>query len=222
MPNHHHQFAVIGLGQFGRTLCRSLLDLGHEVMAIDPREEAVREVHDEGIATHAVQADPENLAALRELDIATFDAVVVSRGTDFEASVLTVLALMELGVPKIIAKAANDRHAQVLEQLGGGRVRVVNPEHDMGLRLANQLTGNDIMEAVWIDPHHGFAEVALPAGFAGQSIAQTQLRTRHGVQLIGVRRRGELHFAPEASFVFEPGDRLVLLGRNEKLESFCS
>jgi trk system potassium uptake protein TrkA len=218
---HRRQFAVIGLGPFGRTLCRALLALGHEVLAIDPREDVVGAVHDEGIATHVVQADPENVLALRELDIAAFDTVVVARGTDFEASVLTVIALMELGVKQILAKAANDRHAQVLTALGGDRVRVVYPEQDMGLRVANQLTGNDIMEAVWVDPHYGFSEKPLPSGWAGRTLAETQLRTRHGLLLIAVRRAGTLMFAPEPGLSFAAGDRLVLLGPNEKLESFA-
>jgi trk system potassium uptake protein TrkA len=217
---HRQQFAVIGLGPFARTLCQSLLSLGHEVLAVDPRAEVVQEFHDAGLATHAIQADPESPIALRELDLLSFDAVIVARGTDFEASLLTVTGLLDLGVKQVIAKAASDRHAQVLERVGGDRVRVVNPEHEMGLRLANQLVGQDIMEAVWVDPHVGFAEKPLPEAWVGLSLADTRLRTRTGLLLIAVRRAGRYLFAPDGALVFEAGDRLVLLGPNDASERF--
>lgn len=217
MANARIQVAVIGLGPFGRTVCRALMDVGHEVLAIDPRAEAVREVNDAGLATVAAQADPESLVALEELDVPGMDVAVVGRGTDFEASLLTVMNLLELGVPQIVAKAVNDRHAQVLARVGGERVRVIYPERDMGLRLVYQLSGQDIMEAVWTDPQHSFAEWPLPAGLAGRTLAETQVRRQLGVLVVAVRRGGRLLVAPEPDLVLEADDQLVVLGRNERL-----
>lgn len=39
-------------------------------------------------------------------------------GTDIEASVLTVLALAEAGVPDVWAKAITRKHGMVLERVG--------------------------------------------------------------------------------------------------------
>lgn len=220
MGSQAMQFAVIGLGPFGVALCQALHGMGHEVMAIDPRADVVQEVGEAQVATFVAQADPERVGALKELDIANVDAVIVARGTDFEASVLIVMNLLDLGVKRVVAKAVNDRHAQVLERIGGDRLRVINPEHDMGYRLAYQLTGQDITEAVWIDPDHSFAEKSLPAALAGTTPEQAQLRSRLGVVLIAVRRGDRLLIAPEPDFRLEAGDRVVLLGRNERLAVF--
>lgn len=214
------QAVVIGLGPFGLTLCRALHEMGHEVMAIDPRADVVQGANDAHIATYVAEADPESLPALRELSVASTDVVVVARGTDFEASMLIVMNLLELGVGKIVVKAVNERHAEVLERVGGERVRVINPERDMGLRLANQLTGQDIMEAVWVDPDHSFAEKPLPPGLAGQTLAGAQFRQRYGVSVVAIRRGERLLIAPEPERHFEAADRVVLLGRNDRLADF--
>jgi trk system potassium uptake protein TrkA len=214
------QFAVIGLGTFGLSVCRALHDLGHEVLAVDDRAEVVREVAALHVATHVVQADGENMQALRELDIRGFDAVVVARGTDLEAAVLTTLNLVELGVSQVIAKAVNERHARVLERVGGERTRVVVPEADMGLRLAYQLSGHDLVEAVWVDPNFAFAERPLPAGLVGKTLAEAAVQAMHGVVPVGLRRGGQLVIAPELDFKLAAGDRLVLLGRTERVQAF--
>lgn len=221
MPHERLQIAIIGMGPFSRTVSEALHGMGHEVLAIDRDEAVVQEVHEAGIASEVVQANPEHLSALRELDLAAFDAVIVGRGTDLELSLLTVLNLLDLGVRQIYAKAIHARHAQLLERVGGDRLRVVYPERDMGLRLALQLTGQDIVEAVWADPEHAFAERPLLARLAGKSIAEAQLRANAGLVLVAIRRGERLLIAPPADTRFEPGDRLVLLGRNERLEHFA-
>lgn len=220
MASQRQQFAVIGLGTFGLSTAKALHDLGHEVLAIDPRAEVVRMAHDLELAAHVVQADGENIVALRELDIAAFDAVVVARGSDLEAAVLTVLNLVELGVPQVVAKAVNDRHARVLERVGGDRTRVVVPEADMGIRLAYQLTGHDLVEAVWVDPDYSFAERPLPAGLVGKTLGEAGIQERYGLLVTAVRRGGRWLIAPTPELALAAGDRLVLLGRNDSLEAF--
>lgn len=213
------QFAVIGLGLFGSAVCRTLHQLGHEVLAIDLDERLVRDAHKEGFVTHVVQADALSSAALAELDLGSFDAVVVAIGAHLEASLLTVLNLLDLGVSQIIAKAIHDRHAQILERIGQGQVRVVMPEAEMGARVAQQLLGHEILETVVLDPDHSFAEVPVADNLIGHSLADAQMRQRHGVLVIAIRRAPDLLIAPQGSTRLQAGDHLVLLGPNQALSA---
>lgn len=133
------QYAVIGLGIFGSAVCEALHGLGHEVLAIDDDERLVRAAHEGGLATHAVVANALNVHALRELNIHQFDVVVVAIGTELDASILVVLNLLDLGVRRVVAKATTAMHARVLARVGGDAVQVVNPEQEMGRRIAHQL-----------------------------------------------------------------------------------
>lgn len=116
--------AVIGLGRFGSAVADSLTSMGHEVLGIDNNSANVQQWVDR--LTHVVQADSTDVRALRQLGVDQFRHVVVSIGTDLEASVLTVLALQELGVPDIWAKALSKRHGLILERTGAHHV--VYPE----------------------------------------------------------------------------------------------
>ena len=99
---------VVGLGRFGGAVAQSLTRLGHEVLAIEEDLALVQSWSDR--LTHVVQADSSNIEALRQLGVADFQHAVVGIGSDIEASVLTVLALTELGVPDIWAKAVTTNH----------------------------------------------------------------------------------------------------------------
>lgn len=121
-------FLVIGLGRFGTSLACELCALGHEVMAVDLREERVQEVA--GSVTHAAAGDARDPEVLRALGARNFDCAVVSAGDDVGTSALIVLNLKELGVPQGVGKARSAVHHRVLEKIGADRV--VFPEQEMG------------------------------------------------------------------------------------------
>ena len=214
MPKRQ-QFAVIGLGLFGTAVCRTLHELGHEVLAIDADEQIVRVMHEDGLATHVVQADALSPVALRELDMPGFDAVIVAIGTNIEASMLTVLNLLDLGVKKVVAKAVHSRHAQILERIGQNQVRVVMPEAEMGARIAQLLLGHEILESVVLDPLHSFAEMPVPGELVGRTLAEAGLLQRLGLLVIAIRHGSELKISPGGSTRLQAGDQLVLLGPNK-------
>ncbi len=131
---------VIGLGRFGASVAHSLTRLGHEVLGIDKNPAPVQEWADR--LTHVVEADATNPDALRRLGVHEFEHAVVGVGTDVEASVLTVLALSELGIRDIWAKAISEQHGRILEKTGAHHV--VYPEATMGQRVAHLVTGKMI------------------------------------------------------------------------------
>lgn len=213
------QFVVIGLGRFGRSVCRTLYLQGHEVLAIDVSAEEVRRAAAEEIATHVVQADSTDPRALEELGVKDFDAVVVAIGTDLEASILIVLNLIELGVSRIVAKASYDRYGKVLERLGGARVQVVYPETQMGEQIANALTGVTILESIRLNPNTSIVEQPAPHEFVGKTLEELDLSGRYGVVLVAIKRDNEVKLAHLNTERVQAGDVLALVGSNERLQA---
>lgn len=113
-PQNERQFAVIGLGRFGRNIAKALYDMGYDVLAIDKDMERVQEFSNE--VTHVVQADSTDEDALRSLGILNFDVVIVAIGKDTEANIMTTLQLKEIGVPYIVAIARTVLQIKVLEK----------------------------------------------------------------------------------------------------------
>jgi trk system potassium uptake protein TrkA len=208
---------VIGLGRFGGAVALSLTRLGHEVLGIDENAEIVQQWADRLV--HVVQADSTNGLVLRQLGVAQFDRAVVGIGSDVEASVLTVLALVELGARDIWAKATTDKHGRILERTGAHHV--VYPEAAMGERVAHLVTGK-MIDFIAFDDGYAIAKTAAPRESWGVTLAESALRSKYGVTVIGVKRgRADFTYA-KADTVVEEGDILVISGTTERVEKFAA
>lgn len=208
---------VIGLGRFGSAVAESLVNLGQEVLAVDENRELVERYSDE--LTHVVQADTTDDEALRQIGVTNFDRAVVAIGTDIEASVLTVLALAEAGVPDIWAKAITRKHGQILERVGAHHV--VYPEHSMGERVAHMLTGG-MMDYIEFDDAFSIARCTAPQETWGRTLEESAPRTRHGVTIVGVKRHGEDFTYARPATLVNRQDQLIVSGPTEKVERFCT
>ncbi|WP_245644410.1 potassium channel family protein [Nocardioides jensenii] len=208
---------VIGLGRFGTAVATSLVRMGREVLAVDERDDLVQRWSDE--LTHVVQADSTDEQALRQLGVSEFDRAVVAIGTDIEASVLTVLALAEAGVPDIWAKAITSKHGKILQRVGAHHV--VYPEFSMGERVAHMLTGG-MMDYIEFDDDFSIARAPAPQETWDKTLAESSPRTHHGVTIVGVKRLGEdfTYARPETSVARH--DQLIVSGPTAKVERFCS
>lgn len=213
------QFAVIGLGRFGSAVCRTLLGHGHEVLGIDASEDEVRSAHAEGIATHVMQADTTDRRVVEELGISGVDGVVLAIGTNLEASVLTVLNLIELGITRIVAKAAYENFGKVLQRVGGEGLQVVYPEAMMGERVANALSGTAILETIDLDPDYSITEVPAPPELFGKTLAEADVRGRYGVTVIALKGRQGVNIAPMRDDRIQPGDVLAVIGHRDSLRA---
>lgn len=217
MARRHLQFAVLGLGRFGRSVCRTLYLQGHEVVGLDPTQANIDDAHDEEVATHLVQCDTTSLRALREAGVQDVDAAVVAYGPDLEASIMTVMNVVELGVPRIVARAHSERHAELLRRVGGPNVKVIIPEQLMGERVANALTGMDILESIALDPRTSIVEIPAGPGLIGKTLREADLRNRFGVIVLANKSGEHLNVAPDGDMRFKAGDIITLLGPNERL-----
>lgn len=212
---HIDGVAVIGMGRFGTAVASELLRMGREFIAIDENMEIVQRLSEE--FTHIVQADSTSVSTLQRLGVHELGAAVVAIGSDLEASVLTVLALAELGVPVIWAKAVNDRHMRILQRTGAHHV--VMPEADRGRRVAH-LVSSRMMDFIELDDDYAFAKTTPPSLLVGAPLSETHIREKFGVTVVGIKRPGEAFtYATEAT-VIQREDILIISGRTEKVERF--
>lgn len=206
--------AVIGLGRFGSSLALELMANGTEVLGIDGSEETVQGMN--GRLTHVVQADCTKGEVLRQLSVPEFDRVVVAIGSDIRSSILCTSLLLEFGIAQLWAKAVDEAHGRILEQLGVQQV--VYPEGDMGRRVAHLVRGamQDYLEI-----GEGFALVKTsPAErFVGRSLGELGLRAKHGVTVVAVKRDGRWENTT-ADTVLRDGDVVIVTGPTAKAEAF--
>lgn len=208
---------VIGLGRFGGAVAESLIRMGHEVLGVDDNPELVQEWADQ--LTHVVEADSTNSEALRRLGVQDFQHAVVAIGTDIEASVLTTLALSELGLGDIWAKAISTKHGRILERTGAHHV--VYPEVAMGQRVAHLVTSR-MLDFIEFDDGFAIVKMRAPPQAVGMTLAQSGLRGRHGVTIVGVKRPHEDFTYAQPDTRLEAGDLLIVAGQTALVEAFAA
>jgi len=211
-------FVVIGLGRFGGSVCRELVRLGADVMAIDSSSDRVEEFSK--IATHAVIADSTDEEALKSLGIQNFEHVIVAIGDDIQASILTTLIIKELGVPQVTVKAQNDYHAKVLQKIGADLI--VHPERDMGIRIANNIMSSNVLDYLELSDEHSIMEIKSNHRIAGYSIKDLDIRANYGINIIGIKRGEQIIISPSADEKILLGDILLVIGAVVDINRFVN
>jgi trk system potassium uptake protein TrkA len=210
-------YAIIGLGRFGGSICRTLVESGQEVLAIDSNEERVNEYMN--IATHAVVGNAQDESTLRSLGIRNFDHVIVAIGEDIQASILVTLMVKEMGVPNVLAKAQNEYHAKVLERVGADRV--VHPERDMGVRIAHNLVSRNILDFIELSDEFSLAEIKVSnPKFFNKSLIEVNFRQRFGLTVVAIRRAdGQVVVSPPANEIVCENDNLLVIGSTVNVDN---
>lgn len=200
-------FAVIGCGRFGSSLARTLYGLGYEVMALDSDEEIIQGLSDE--VTHAVVVDVMDEIALEELGLSNFDVVIVSIGSDIQASIMATVISKELGVKRVIAKAASEFQGKVLSKVGADKV--IFPERDMGVRVAHNLVSSNILEFIELSPDYGIIEITALPSWVGKSLADLELPSKHGINIIAIKCGDKINITPDSSFIIQENHAFVVI-----------
>lgn len=207
---------VIGLGRFGLTLARKLTALDVPVLAVDSNLAAVQ--HASFTVPNAVQANTTDVDALRQIGAGDFARAVVAIGSDIEASILTVSLLADLGVENIWAKAGTTQHARILDRVGA--THVVKPEHDMGDRVAHQIS-HRLLDYLEVDPKWVLARVKPPKDLVGIPLGGTKVRSQRGVTVVAVKHEGASNYSHcEASTVLSEGDDIMIMGTPQDVDRF--
>jgi trk system potassium uptake protein len=210
------QFAVIGLGRFGRAVCGTLHALGYEVMGTDKDPKRVDDVLNDRLVSHALQLDSTESSALKEAGIFEFDTVIVAIGNFLQESIITTLNVKEAGVANVVAKASSDIHGKLLEKVGADRV--IYPEHEAGCTLARSLTKPAILDRLDLDDNCSIVEIVIPQQFDGKTIGELQLRNHYGLNAIAIGSNGKFDINPTPERRLHKDEVMVAVGMNEDIE----
>ncbi len=219
-------YAVIGLGTFGREVCRTLMEKGAKVIAIDNQPKNIEQIKDD--VTQAVLVDSTDQEALSQAPLDGVDVAIVAIGDNIEASILTTAILRRINVGHIVARAVSEVHAEVLKQVGASEV--VNIEIDQGRRIALRLISPHVLDSIPLSEEVSIAEVYAPKSMIGKSLQELDLRGRFNVNVISIKREHmevdnignpeptEALLFPSADDRLSEGDVLLVVGTNHDIE----
>lgn len=205
-------YGIVGLGRFGAALANELAAAGADLLVIDHDEEkvrALRELTDNAIVAHSL--DKKTLA---ETGIQNCDVAVVCIGEHIEPSILTTLNLVDLGVKKVIAKATSAEHGEILRRLGA---EVVYPERDMAIRLAKRLESTRVLDFIQLSEKINITKFALPDKMVGTTVAQAELRSRFGLNIIAIVNGKDVIESVHPDYVFRSGDCMFVSGSEDNV-----
>ena len=205
---------LIGMGRFGKHIAMNLNQLGHQVMVVDKVEERIEDFLP--YVTSAQIGDSTNVGFLESLGIANFDVCIVAIGNNFQSSLETTSLLKELGAKLVVSRAARDVQAKFL--LRNGADEVVYPEKQLAKWTAIRYSADHILDYIELDGEHAMFEVQIPESWIGRTIGQIDIRKKYSINIIGVRKNGELDMSLTSETVLENGSTMLVLGRYKELQ----
>ena len=208
-------FCIIGLGRFGRALAETLAAAKKEVLVIDSDEKNIESIADS--VDSAILGDCTEEAVLRAAGVADYDCVALCISENANDSVMATIVLKELGVKYLIARAADERHARVLEKLGADRV--VLPESDIGRRVGLALSHEGVQQYMEFSEDTAIVEMEVPARWVGKTLLELDVRKKMNINVITVRKKNVhkkgISVAPNSKF--GAGDTVTVIGQKEDI-----
>ena len=214
------RIGIIGAGRFGMALAESLANAGTEVLLIDRNRPAMQNASE--FAT-ALQGDATQPHVLEEAGFGECDVVIVAIGSNIEASMMATANCKEIGVPNVVAKATSELHGKILRRIGADSV--VYPDRDSAHRLARAIANHEVVDFLEVSEGYSIAEIEVPDGVRGKTLAEADLRNKTGVTVLCIRRpdpdpkKPRKIVIPRATDVIEPGDRLIVFGETKNLDA---
>lgn len=210
------QFAVFGLGSFGRSVALTLESFGCDVTVVDSSYEKIQEISD--CVAYAVRADITDQDAMHALGARNLDGAVVAVSENREAGILATIISKEMGIPYVLAKAKDELQAKILEKVGADAV--VFPERDMGNRVAKKLMSSAFADWIELSPEYSLTEKMIPEPWIGKSLAQLKIREKYGINVVGIMTGGQVDVTFDPNKPLPEDCILFIIGSNEILERF--
>ena len=95
---------------------------------------------------------------------------------------MTVYNVLDLGIPRVIAKAANKEHGAILERLGA---EPIFPETDTALRVAAMLLETEAVDMIKLYDNYVISEIVIPAGVRQCTVEDLRMDDYH-LKLVAV------------------------------------
>ena len=200
-------YGIIGLGRFGYALASDLASVGADLVVLDMDEEKVRELREFTECAYVVKSLDKK--SLMETGIQNCDIAVVCIGEHMDTSILTTLNLVDLGIPKVIAKANSAEHGKILAKLGA---EVVYPERDMAIRLARRLEASKMLDYVQLSEKLNISKLMIPEKMVGKTVLQINLRGHFGTNIIAIENKGNVIESIAPDYTFKKDDILFVSG----------
>ncbi|PMJ85935.1 potassium channel family protein, partial [Vibrio splendidus] len=178
------QYAVIGLGRFGLSVCKELQSSGAQVLAVDIDEERVKEAAN--FVSQAIVANCTSEETVKELRLDDYDMVMVSIGSDVNSSILTTLVVKESGAKAVWVKANDNFHGKILSKIGADHI--IMPERDMGIRVARKMLDRRVLEFIDLGSGLAMTEIVIGSNFLGKKLGDLKLCKENGVEVLGFKR----------------------------------
>lgn len=207
---------LIGLGRFGRHIAMKLDELHHQVMAVDKNEKRVAAALP--FVTNAQIGDATNEDFLESLGVNNFDVCIVAIGDDFQSSLETTSLLKELGAKTVVSRAARDVHAKFL--LRNGADEIVYPEKQLAVWTAIRYTADHILDYIELDDSHAIYEITVPEKWIGRTVLDIDVRRKYGINIMAIKRMGEMILNITPQTVFTKDDTILVLGHTKDMQKF--
>ena len=219
-----NKFAVIGLGQFGTAIAKTLSSRNAEVMAIDKDLNKVEDIKD--FVAYTVAIDATNMDALKSQNIQDMDCVIVAIGENFHSAILCINILIELGVKRIIGRSMGENERLILEKLG--IKEIISPEDELGFRITESILNPNILFSMPLPDNYLIVELKAPKKICDEKLGEIKLREDFGLNLITILRATKInenlkhHISgiPSANTVINSSDILVLFGKSSDITKF--
>lgn len=225
---NYSKFAVIGVGRYGTTIAKRLAEKGAQVFAFDPDEEKIESIKDE--VAFAVTLDATDIRALRTQNLDDMDAAVVAIGENFEATILTCVHLLDIGVKRVIARASGEHQRLILEKVG--ITEILTPEDEVAFVVREKLINPSIVSFLQLPDDYEIAEIIAPKGCVGRTIDGIEFRNKYELTLVTIKREynvtrngeelTEQHVigVPKSDTVIMDRDTLVVFGTAKAVQRF--
>lgn len=208
------QYAILGIGRFGSKIARELFYKKQEVIAIDKDDTVIESIKDQ--VTHAFVGDITDETALKEAGVADCDVAIIAESSNMESNIIAAQICKSLGIPKVICKAQNTLHGNILSKLGVDQI--VYPEQDTAIKLVNRLTSQGVLDYFDIGENVTIVGTRPIERWVGRKISELDLRSKHNITILAVRRGGENIVIPSSNTVVQKDDILVLFGLEDSLK----
>ena len=208
------QYAVFGLGNFGKHLALGLENLGCEVIVVDNSMEKIQEIADK--VSYAMCANIEDPEVIKSLGARNLDGAVIAISENFGTSIMATIMAKEIGIPYVLAKAQSSLHATVLKKVGADAV--VHPEEEMGRRIARTMVSGNFADWIELSPDYSLVEIEIPDEWIGKRLVDLQIREKYGINVVGTIENGVVDVTINPQLPFNKNLIVILIGSNEALQ----
>lgn len=206
-------FGIIGLGRFGFALAKTLSEAGKEVLVIDSNENKIK--HIRSYTDNAFIVRQLDRETLEETGLQNCETVIVCIGEKIDTSILTTLHVINMGIPRVVAKAISSEQGSILEKIGA---EVVYPENDMAVRLANKLIYPSGLDFIELNEDIAISEIKVTSKLAGQSIVEADLRGKFSLNIIALEKDSKTIVEVMPNYILSENDIIVVIGKRKKIQ----